>query len=338
MANYILPVATETTLGGVKIGEGIDITQDGVISIKDYNTISNSLEVLGNDVLQGKTLVANAITGKGVETSPTDSFQQMSENISNISTQEQGTVTDSFVISNITDSKISFFSRVELGINLNVNLLDFQFPITNVEKENKTNFSIYGNFSDFEFSASAILKSKPGFLFDKNLRSISTIKRNIGWSLVPIMQSNSQDGYIASCSDFIDDKRVAYKAFDGKIDTNGNEWHSDGSSFPHWLQIELPVYRVLQKIIITNRDISNDYTDFNLRLNPKNVDVLASNDGESFITLASVTCTNTGSAEKNEFNVETIDSYRYYRFKFNDNNANLTNNYVAVGELTLIGY
>ena len=84
MANYILPVATETTLGGVKIGEGIDITQDGVISIKDYNTISNSLEVLGNDVLQGKTLVANAITGKGVETSPTDSFQQMSENISNI--------------------------------------------------------------------------------------------------------------------------------------------------------------------------------------------------------------------------------------------------------------
>ena len=84
MANYILPVATETTLGGVKIGEGIDVTQDGVISIKDYNTISNSLEVLGNDVLQGKTLVANAITGKGVETSPTDSFQKMSENISNI--------------------------------------------------------------------------------------------------------------------------------------------------------------------------------------------------------------------------------------------------------------
>ena len=84
MANYILPVATETTLGGVKIGEGIDITQDGVISIKDYNTISNSLEVLGNDVLQGKTLVANAITGKGVATEPTDSFKQMSENISNI--------------------------------------------------------------------------------------------------------------------------------------------------------------------------------------------------------------------------------------------------------------
>ena len=97
MANYILPVATETTLGGVKIGEGIDITQDGVISIKDYNTISNSLEVLGNDVLQGKTLVANAITGKGVETSPTDSFQQMSENISNIPSGG-GPITESIAV------------------------------------------------------------------------------------------------------------------------------------------------------------------------------------------------------------------------------------------------
>ena len=97
MANYILPVATETTLGGVKIGEGIDITQDGVISIKDYDTISNSLEVLGNDVLQGKTLVANAITGKGVETSPTDSFQQMSENISNIPSGG-GPITESIAV------------------------------------------------------------------------------------------------------------------------------------------------------------------------------------------------------------------------------------------------
>ena len=97
MANYILPVATETTLGGVKIGEGIDITQDGVISIKDYNTISNSLEVLGNDVLQGKTLVANAITGKGVETSPTDSFKQMSENISNIPSGG-GPITESIAV------------------------------------------------------------------------------------------------------------------------------------------------------------------------------------------------------------------------------------------------
>ena len=97
MANYILPVATETTLGGVKIGEGIDITQDGVISIKDYNTISNSLEVLGNDVLQGKTLVANAITGKGVETSPTDYFQKMSENISNIPSGG-GPITESIAI------------------------------------------------------------------------------------------------------------------------------------------------------------------------------------------------------------------------------------------------
>ena len=113
MANYILPVATETTLGGVKIGEGIDITQDGVISIKDYNTISNSLEVLGNDVLQGKTLVANAITGKGVSTEPTDSFQQMSENISNIPSGG-GPMTDS----------IAFIQKTTKIKSIKLNVID----------------------------------------------------------------------------------------------------------------------------------------------------------------------------------------------------------------------
>ena len=33
MAKYTLPTATENILGGVKIGNGIDVTQDGVISI-----------------------------------------------------------------------------------------------------------------------------------------------------------------------------------------------------------------------------------------------------------------------------------------------------------------
>lgn len=31
--NYVLPVATADTLGGVKIGENVDVTEDGVISI-----------------------------------------------------------------------------------------------------------------------------------------------------------------------------------------------------------------------------------------------------------------------------------------------------------------
>ena len=81
MAKYILPVATENILGGVKIGNGIDVTQDGVISIKDYSKMKEDISGLEESVKQGKTLVASAITDKKVPTLPTDSFQQMASNI-----------------------------------------------------------------------------------------------------------------------------------------------------------------------------------------------------------------------------------------------------------------
>lgn len=116
MANYVLPVATETTLGGVKIGEGIDITQDGVISIKDYNTISNSLEVLGNDVLQGKTLVANAITEKKVPTDANATFQMMAENVKKISGGlNYGTIFPAFKINNFIPGN---FLAIKKEINI----------------------------------------------------------------------------------------------------------------------------------------------------------------------------------------------------------------------------
>ena len=85
MAKYILPVATENILGGVKIGNGIDVTQDGVISIKDYNQMKEDISGLEESVKQGKALVASAITDKKVPTLPTDSFQQMASNILKIS-------------------------------------------------------------------------------------------------------------------------------------------------------------------------------------------------------------------------------------------------------------
>ena len=85
MAKYTLPIATENILGGVKIGNGIDVTQDGVISIKDYNQMKEDISGLEESVKQGKILVASAITDKKVPTLPTDSFQQMATNILKIS-------------------------------------------------------------------------------------------------------------------------------------------------------------------------------------------------------------------------------------------------------------
>ena len=84
MAKYTLPVATENILGGVKIGNGIDVTQDGVISIKDYSQMKEDISLLGESVKQGKALVASAITDKKVPTEADDTFQTMADNIRKI--------------------------------------------------------------------------------------------------------------------------------------------------------------------------------------------------------------------------------------------------------------
>lgn len=66
------------------------------ITIKDTNNNFTSTHVEGalNELFQsasnGKTLIANAITGKGVTTNASDSFQTMATNIKNISSGSEG--------------------------------------------------------------------------------------------------------------------------------------------------------------------------------------------------------------------------------------------------------
>ena len=88
MAKYTLPVATENILGGVKIGEGINATQDGVISIKDYGKMKEDISALSESVKQGKALVASAITDKNVPTEADATFQKMASNIRSIKTED----------------------------------------------------------------------------------------------------------------------------------------------------------------------------------------------------------------------------------------------------------
>ena len=84
MAKYTLPVATENILGGVKIGQGIDVTQDGVISIQDYDKINTTIQELTNSVKNGKSLIAEAITDKKVPTEADATFQTMADNVRKI--------------------------------------------------------------------------------------------------------------------------------------------------------------------------------------------------------------------------------------------------------------
>ena len=96
MTKYTLPVATENILGGVKIGQGIDVTQDGVISIHEYSNINTTIQELTNSVKEGKSLIAEAITEKKVPTSADSTFQTMASNIRSIPTGKEYTLVREF--------------------------------------------------------------------------------------------------------------------------------------------------------------------------------------------------------------------------------------------------
>lgn len=81
---YKLPIASPDTLGGVKIGDTLEINSDGVMEVKGLNEIKTSYEEAIANVSSGKTVIAEAITDKGVPTGSTDTFHKMADNIKSI--------------------------------------------------------------------------------------------------------------------------------------------------------------------------------------------------------------------------------------------------------------
>lgn len=114
--SYELPIASNLTLGGVKIGAGLTIDTDGILDIKDLDLIKDTITKSLENIIAGKTLIANAITEKGVNTNFDDTFEQMAYNIGNISRGD-----------------ISFVSKVEAP-EYDLTALDFELQIQTCEK------------------------------------------------------------------------------------------------------------------------------------------------------------------------------------------------------------
>lgn len=82
---YVLSVASEDRLGGIKVGEDFEIETDGTLNIRDMDTMRHQVQGLTESVSAGKDLIASAITEKGVETQGSDVFAVMAAHILNIS-------------------------------------------------------------------------------------------------------------------------------------------------------------------------------------------------------------------------------------------------------------
>ena len=83
--NYKLPIASAATLGGMKVGEDFEISEDGTLNVKDMAEMQQTVQDIITNVSSGKALVAEAITEKRVETAEDASYQVMHDNILQIS-------------------------------------------------------------------------------------------------------------------------------------------------------------------------------------------------------------------------------------------------------------
>jgi hypothetical protein len=103
----------ENALGSVTgKTDSLDVSDSNVLATaKAVNTLKSSLEETKKSVSDGKTLVANAITAKGVSTSASATFATMANNIGNIQTDVQHTATISFAFheSNGTNARIAVY-------------------------------------------------------------------------------------------------------------------------------------------------------------------------------------------------------------------------------------
>lgn len=87
-----------------KVGSGL--TADNIL-MPDGSSVKtsilsnkNEIESLKQSVSNGKTLVANAITGKGITTLATDTFEVMANNIVNIATATKVVASDNYLFAN----------------------------------------------------------------------------------------------------------------------------------------------------------------------------------------------------------------------------------------------
>lgn len=91
-------------------GQAIDITKiRNELAAVEESVIENqgAIDALKKSVSNGKSLVASAITDKGVETDATATFDEMAEHIKNIQTDVAGKVQSNWKSSIATDTTIS---------------------------------------------------------------------------------------------------------------------------------------------------------------------------------------------------------------------------------------
>ena len=151
---------------GTKLDEGTDLptssgsSDAGDINIKDTDNnftatnVEGALSELFQSASNGKTLVANAVTGKGVATNPSDSFQTIANNIGKI-TNSSSTIINQNTLNKCGAKKIKFavLSDIHLYSDTTKNSnVCFTNALNNIKNMGDVDFiAITGDFVKYDF-------------------------------------------------------------------------------------------------------------------------------------------------------------------------------------------
>lgn len=264
-SEYELQPATTTTLGGVIVGENIEVETDGTISAPKITELEEDMYNLFTSVSNGKKEIALAITDKGVSTEYDATFSEMAENISKIPTGGSGSDED-YVIGNDkynnAEKEVAYLEDVELTIVKNFKTTNSITPFTIVEFSDFLEMPYYkdcpaftglGSYSWYLLSKNADFAN--GIILRKDgnqigIYCLDELTNNDGYSGFSLISN----GYSAFASDLKQYLKV--KSSDGSVAYCGMYYYysdlTEEENKPTTKQIKICICKV--KNLITNED------------------------------------------------------------------------------------
>lgn len=161
------------------------ITIDSALSENSTNPVQNKIITAKlNEVFQsvsnGKSLVASAITDKGITTAADATFQTMATNIGKINSGSGQSISNVLYTKNCNKTIFRVKSKIKLSenptaSNISLYINDTLVSITEFEKTNDYEFHIKADFSTLSDNDSVVISTNSGLYFDSKIISYNVL-------------------------------------------------------------------------------------------------------------------------------------------------------------------
>ena len=292
---YVLPVATNTTLGGVKIDNRTIIINDGVISGR--GEISTLLDVVLTNLDDGETLVWDEQSGKWINTLLRTKISLLEDvNLTDLANNEVlvWDAQNEEWVNTTPKTRLDLLEDVQITSPTDKQVL--KYNETSQKWENGESGEVL-NYDD----TIAVLGLPPNPVYRYR-------------ELIPAMTSNTTPSGECSAGSINSANYAAWKAFDGVWNSQTDRWVTAVNVYGSYLQYKFDEPKEVAKMKIQFGDMFNS-TDVDC-----GVTIKGSNDGTTFTNLLQFTLQPSDRDKINEYIIANSDLYSYYRIQFDTYN------------------